>query len=172
MDFFDVVNARHSMRKYSSIPVEESKLQQILETANKAPSAGNLQGYEIYVIRKPELRKQLSAASWDQESLLEAPLVLVFCAHPARSEEQYGERGVDLYAVQDATIACAYSTLAVTALGLCCVWVGAFEPDAVRKTLGAPDGQTPVVMLPIGYPGKETQVRPRRALKDLVHEVK
>lgn len=172
MDFFDVVNARHSMRKYSSTPVEENKLQQILEVANKAPSAGNLQGYEIYIVRKPEQRKLLSSASWDQESLVEAPVVLVFCAHPARSEEKYGERGVTLYAVQDATIACAYATLAATALGLCCVWVGAFDPEPVRKIIGALDGQIPVAMLPLGYPGKETQVRPRRALKDLVHEVK
>jgi nitroreductase len=104
--------------------------------------------------------------------LLEAPVVLVFCAHPARSEEKYAERGVTLYSVQDATIACAYATLAATALGLCCVWVGAFDPDKVRKIIGAPDGQIPVSMLPLGYPGKELQVRPRRLLKEIVHEVK
>lgn len=172
MDFFDVVNARHSMRKYASTPVEENKLQQVLETANKAPSAGNLQGYEIYVVRNAEQRKLLSSASWDQESLLEAPVVLVFCAHPARSEEKYAERGVTLYAVQDATIACAYATLAATALGLSSVWVGAFDPEPVRQIIGAPDGQIPVAILPLGYPGKELRVRPRRALKEIVHEVK
>ena len=171
MDFFEVVNVRCSMRHYLSTPVEEGKLHQILQAANRAPSAGNLQGYEIYVVRKPEQHKQLSRASWDQESLLEAPVVLVFCANPARSEEKYAERGVTLYSVQDATIACAYAGLAATALGLCCVWVGAFDPEQVGRVIAVPKGQVPVAMLPLGYPGKELQSRPRRALKDLVHEV-
>jgi len=172
MDFFEVVNARNSMRKYSESPVEEKKLEQILQTVNKAPSAGNLQGYEIYVVRKLDQRRALSKAAWDQESLLEAPVVLVFCAHPARSAEKYGERGVTLYSIQDATIACAYATLAATALGLACVWVGAFDPEQIHKIIEAPDGQIPVAMLPLGYPGKETQTRPRRPIKDLVHELK
>ena len=39
--------------------------------------------------------------------LEQAPLALVFCAHPARSAQKYGQRGTTLYCVQDATIACA-----------------------------------------------------------------
>ena len=50
MDFFDVVEKRHSMRRYTDTPVEEEKLQQILATINRAPSAGDLQGYEVYIV--------------------------------------------------------------------------------------------------------------------------
>jgi len=170
MDFFKMVDDRRSMRKYAETPVEEEKLHKILETANKAPSAGNLQAYEIYVVHNLERRQALVIASWDQGFLAEAPVVLIFCAHPARSQEKYSERGVGLYCIQDATIACTFAMLAAKALGLDTVWVGAFDEAQVSKIAHIPSDLRPVVMLPIGYAGREPSVRPRRALGDLVHE--
>ncbi len=170
MDFFKTVEDRRSMRKYAGTPVEEEKLHKILETANKAPSAGNQQGYEIYVVRKLEQRQALVKAAWDQEFLAEAPVVLVFCADPARSAVKYGERGATLYSIQDATIACTYSQLAAKAQGLDTVWVGAFDEAAVSAIAHIPSRLRPVVMLPIGYAGKVPSARPRRELSDLVHE--
>jgi nitroreductase len=96
MDFFKLVDDRRSMRKYAGTAVEKDKLHKILATANKAPSAGNLQAYEIYVVQNLEDRQALVKASWDQAFLAEAPVVLIFCAHPARNEEKYGERGTGL----------------------------------------------------------------------------
>jgi nitroreductase len=172
MDFFKTVEDRHSMRKYAEQPVEEFKLQKILETANKAPSAGNLQGYEIYIVRKLELRQALVKAAWDQEFLAEAPVVLIFCANPGRSEVKYGERGGSLYSIQDTTIACTYAQLAAKAQGLDTVWVGAFDEKEVSALLQLSPGLRPVAMLPIGYAGKEPRPRPRRELRDLIHETK
>ena len=171
MEFFTIVEDRRSMRKYAEIPVEEEKLQKIFETANKAPSAGNLQGYEIYVVRKLEHRQALVKAAWDQEFLAEAPVVLIFCANPARSAERYNERGIQLYCIQDATIACAFAVLAAKAQGLDTVWVGAFNETEVSGIAHIPSNLRPVAMLPIGYAGKEPTVRPRRELSDLIHEV-
>jgi nitroreductase len=170
MDFFKTVEDRHSMRKYAETPVEDEKLHKILETANKAPSAGNLQGYEIYVVRELEQRQALVKASWDQGFLAEAPVVLIFCANPTRSAVKYGERGATLYSIQDATIACTFSQLAAKALGLDTVWVGAFDEAAVSEIVHLPSDLRPVAMLPIGYAGKVPSVRPRRELRDLVHQ--
>ena len=171
MEFFKIVEERRSMRRYAATPVEEGKLHRILETANKAPSAGNLQGYEIYVVRKIEQRQALVKAAWDQEFLSEAPVVLIFCANPERSEVKYGDRGATLYSIQDATIACTYAQLAAKAQGLDSVWVGAFDEKAVSDMFHIPSNLRPVVMLPIGYAGKVPSLRPRRDLRDLVHEV-
>ena len=170
MDFFKLVDERHSMRKYADTLVDEEKLQKILETANKAPSAGNMQGYEIYLVRSLEQRQALVKAAGDQEFLAEAPVVLVFCTNPSRLVERYQERGSSLYCIQDATIACAFSMLAAKALGLDSVWVGAFDEEAVRKIAHIPDNLRPIAMLPVGYAGKEPGVRPRRELNDLIHE--
>ena len=171
MEFFEVVHARHSVRAYTDMPVEGEKLGRILDAANHAPSAGNLQGYEIYLVTQTEHRAALVRAALDQEFIAQAPLALVFCAHTARSAVWYEQRGIQLYCIQDATIACAYAQLAATALDLASVWVGAFDEEAVRQIIGAPEGHRPIIILPIGYPAKEPRLRPRRELSDLVHEV-
>lgn len=170
MEFFRLIEERHSMRSYSPAPVEAQKLQSILAAANRAPSAGNKQGYEIYVVRKLEQRQSLVKAAGDQEFLAEAPLVLIFCTNPARLEEWYQERGIQLYAIQDATIACAFAMLAASDLGLSTVWVGAFDERSVRKVANIPSELRPVALLPIGYAANAPRITPRRELGDLVHE--
>lgn len=170
MDFFDVVRSRRSVRGYSDMGIEQAKLQQLLEAANRAPSAGNLQAYEIVVVRDPQRRRALVRACGDQWFVGKAPVVLVFFAHPARSAPRYRERGESLYAVQDATIACTYAMLAATALGLGSVWVGAFNEAQVRAPLDVPEGWLPVAILPIGYPAERPPAPSRRSLSDLVLE--
>lgn len=171
MEFIDVVHERRSTRVFSDQPVEQEKLDQILDATNAAPSAGNMQAYEIYLVRDAATRQALAKAAYDQEFINQAPIVLVFCTHPERNQARYGRRGERLYAVQDATIACTVAMLAARDLGLGSVWVGAFNDDGVYQAIGSPSGQTPVAVLPIGYPAGWPGARPRRALKDLVHEI-
>lgn len=172
MDFFQLIEERRSMRKYADKPVEEAKLIHVLEAADRAPSGGNLQAYEIYIVRKLKTRQALVKAALEQLFLAEAPLILVFCVNPQLSAVKYGERGATLYAIQDATIACSYAQLAAKAQGLDTVWVGAFDEAAVSEILHLPTEQRPIAMLPIGYAGREPGPRPRRGYKNLVHEVK
>lgn len=171
MDFTDVVNLRCSIRAYADKPIEEEVLQKILEVANRAPSAGNLQAYEIYVVSDRALKIALAKAAYNQDFVSSAPVVLVFCANPRRSEWRYGQRGARLYCVQDATIACTCAMLAATDLGLGSVWVGAFDDEIVHNLLGAEKDLIPVAILPIGYPAEEPTHRPRRELRDIVHWV-
>lgn len=172
MDFFETVRARQSVRVFDPRPVEEEKLRAILEAANAAPSAGNRQAYDIYVVRDPSRRAALRKAALDQPYVGSAPVALVFCADPARSAERYGERGARRYSLQDATIACTFAMLAATAQGLASVWVGAFDDEGVRQAIGAPAGQLPVAILPVGYGMEKPAPRPRRRLSDLVHQVR
>ena len=172
MDVFEVFKKRRSMRAYTDQPVEAEKLQAILEAINLAPSAGNLQGYEVFVVYSTPMRKAIAAAAYNQEFIVQAPVALVFCANPARSIGRYGERGRDLYCVQDATIACTYACLAAVALGLASVWVGAFDEEGVRQAIGVGKELRPVAVLPIGYGARTPDARPRRKLADLVHELR
>jgi nitroreductase len=172
MEFFDVIKNRHSIRTFSDQPVEDEKLQQILELANLAPSAGNLQAYEIYVVTDAKKRDGLSCAALAQEYVAVAPVALVFCTHPELTEGRYTERGTRLYTVQDATIACSFAMLAATNLGLGSVWVGTFDEKVVRLIIGAPDSQVPVVILAIGYAAEFPEQHPRRPLDQIAHWVK
>lgn len=169
MEFFELVQERCSVRAFQARTVPDDVLRKILEAANRAPSAGNLQAYEIYVLTQPQARAQVARAALDQSFIAQAPVVLVFCAHPARSERRYRERGVRLYALQDATIACSFAMLAGTALGLGSVWVGAFDDEGVRRAIGAPRGHLPVAILPLGYAAERPFASARRSLDDLVH---
>ena len=169
MKFFDVVKKRRSIRTFLPATIAEDELRRILEAANAAPSAGNLQSYEIYVVKEKRRRESLARAAHEQLFVACAPVSLVFCTHAARSEERYGKRAERLYAVQDATIACTFAMLAATAQGLATVWVGAFEAEDVRRVIGAPPGIVPVAILPVGRAADVPEAPARRGLEELVH---
>jgi len=170
MNFMELVQARRSVRAFADRRVEPDKLRAVLEAANQAPSAGNLQAYEIYQVTEPRVRAALARAA-DQSFIAESPVTLVFCANPGRAARKYGARGRDLYALQDATIAAAYAQLAATELDLATVWVGAFDTAAVSAALRAPGDWVPVAILPLGYADELPSASSRRSLDDLVHEL-
>ena len=99
MDFFEVLRQRRSIRAFEDRAVEPDKLQQILEAANAAPTAGNLQAFEIIVVSDPALKSGLRKSALNQEALTRAPLDLVFLQDPPRSAATYGTRGTQLYAL-------------------------------------------------------------------------
>lgn len=168
MEFSELVKVRRSVRAFQSRPVEGDKIQKILERTVLAPSAGNLQAYQIYQVTSPRVRAALARAA-DQSFIAEAPVALVFFANPGRSARKYGARGRELYALQDATIAATYAMLAVTDLGLATVWVGAFDDTGVTAAVGAPGDWVPVAILPIGYAAEVPAATTRRPLSEVVH---
>lgn len=169
-DFFETVRHRHSVRHYQSdLPVEPEKLHAILETACAAPSAGDLQAYRVFVVTNADTRHALAHAAGDQGCIDEAPVCLVFCTDPERSAEQYGDRGRHLYALQDTTIAAAYTQLAVVAAGMASIWIGHFDEPLVKKTLNIDEPLSPIAMLSLGYPAELPQPTPRRRIDDVVH---
>ncbi|MCD6547004.1 MAG: nitroreductase family protein [Nanoarchaeota archaeon] len=169
MEFFDVLKNRHSIRSFKQKEIEEDKLKKIIEAAISAPSAGNLQSYDIVVVKNPFNKERIAQASLNQDFIAEAPVVLIFLANKKRASK-YGKRGKELYCVQDATIAAAYSQLAAVDLGLSSVWIGAFDEEKIRKIIKAPDYAIPVAILPIGYPAEEPYKTQRR--KDVIHDEK
>ncbi|MCX7819926.1 MAG: nitroreductase family protein [Kiritimatiellae bacterium] len=170
MDLFEVFAQRRSVRRFRPEAVPPALLTQVLEAARQAPSAGNRQAFEIVIIRSRSRRVALARAAFEQWFISEAPVVLVFLAAPARNCDRYGQRGAELYAVQDATIACAHAHLAAAALGLGSCWIGAFDERTVAELVGARNRERPVAVLPIGWPAEEPVSPPRRPLADLLHE--
>ncbi len=170
MDFFEVITARQSIRAYRPIRVERIDLERILTAANTAPSAGNLQAYQIVVVQGAATRSALAAAAHGQEFLAQARVVLAFLADPQRSSARYAARGERLFCIQDATIAACHAQLAAAALGLGSCWVGAFDDRRVAHVLDAPTQLRPVCLLAIGYAAERPAYSSRKNLTDLVHE--
>ncbi len=167
MDFFETVEKRVYVREFEEDPVPREHVERILEAVRLAPSAGNLQAYEVHVVTRDAVRRELAEACYGQDFVAQAPVVLVFSALPEESGREYGERGRRLYAVQDATIAAAYAQLAATALGYGSVWVGAFSPSRVKELVKA--GGTPVAVIPIGVPAENPE-RPKRKTPEELFE--
>ncbi|MEI7633951.1 MAG: nitroreductase family protein [bacterium] len=170
MKFFDVLNERRSTRAYKQAPVPEESLKKILEAAVSAPSAGNLQAYEMVIIRDRTGLTRLARTASRQAFMENAPLAIVFLANPQRNRPTFGERADELLAAQDATIACAYAELAAAALGLGACWIGDFDEEEVRAVTGAPEEWKPVAIMPLGYTVEKAPSRNRRPLNTIVHE--
>jgi nitroreductase len=142
---------RRSVRAYRPDPIEKEKIEEILAAAHSAPSAGNLKARKIIVVEEEGQKRKLAEASFGQSFVAEAPLVLVFAALPEISAEKYGQRGKNLYALQDATIAASFAWLQAVDLELSACWVGAFDENEVREILNLSEKEMPIAVLPIGY---------------------
>lgn len=142
----------------------------ILNVAIKGPSAGNLQSYQIFIVDKKTEKEKLAEAAHGQNYILEAPIVMIFCADPIRCSMEYGSRGEQLFSIQDATIACAYSQIAVHELGLSSVWIGSFNEEKVQGILKL-ENIKPVAILPIGFANEIPQITTRRSIDQIVHKI-
>jgi len=164
MEFFELINKRYSVRAYQSKPVEEEKLQKILEAAKLAPTAANRQPFKVIVIHtdgKDAELKRIYRRDWFSH----APLVICVCA--VQSEGWTRMDGKN-YSEVDATIVMDHLILAAADLGLGTCWIAAFDPDAAREALNLPDDVEPVAFTPLGYPADNWKPKTRKPLTEIV----
>ena len=168
MNVLEAIQARQSIRAYQPRDLEAAHLETILQAANQAASAANLQAYQVYVVRNQAMKDALAAAAAGQKFLATAPVVLVFATDPARSAAKFGPRGERVYAMQDACAAVCNAMLAAVELGLGTCWVDAVDEAAASRAIHLPASQRAAILLPIGYPAETPPRTTRRALSDLV----
>lgn len=170
MDFWEVVQARYSVREFDpDVDVSAEEVERLLWAATRAPSAGNRQPWHFAVVRDAKVRRGLAAAAYDQTFVADAPVVIVVCADADQSAGRYGDRGRTLYVLQDTAAATEHILLAAFALGLGGCWVGAFDEGRASQVLQLNPRLRPVAILPIGRRGAEPGTRTaRRALPDVV----
>jgi nitroreductase len=167
-EFYEFLANRSSIRSYSDDPLDEQSMAYILSCASTAPSAGNLESWDVVIVTDPERRAELAEAALDQAHVLDAGAVFVVCANYVRAMSRYGDRGI-LYALCDASIACTYMMLAAHARGLASCWTGAFDDDDVRTVLDLPQHIRPVALLTIGSGEQTSGMTPRLPVEEHVH---
>jgi nitroreductase len=168
-EFLQFLKMRRSIREYSGEEITDGEVAYILNCAGTAPSAGNLEAWDVVVVTDNETKNDLSTAVFDQPHVGRAAVVLVVCANYIRSMSRYGERGI-LYAVQDATIACTYMMLAAEAEQLSSCWVGAMDEGDVREILGLPAHIRPIALLCLGKGYKNRTFTDRIAIDEHIHQ--
>jgi len=165
MNVFEAIRTRRSIRRYQNKPIEEEKLQQILEAGRLAPSSANRQEWRFVVARDAETRMRLMSAAKNQPFVGQAPVVVACCAQTDRHVMTCGEL---CYSI-DVAIAIDHMTLAAWELGLGTCWIGAFFADQVREILGIPEDVPVVELLTLGYPESVPPSTDRLPLEKIVH---
>ena len=165
MDVIDAINTRRSVRKYTTHPVEWDHVLYLLEAAQMAPSAGNLQNWRLILVTDPDKRLKIAEACLQQYWVATAPLIILVFTLPDRMDRYYGERGAGLYSHQGAGAAIQNMLLVSRDLGLGSCWVGAFDDAMIRRIAGAPEDATPQAVLTFGYADEKPEVPTRYDLK-------
>ena len=152
MQVIEAINKRSSVRCFSERIPQEQQIDELLEAAIRAPNAGNLQPWFFTVVWNRDIKKQLAGAALGQKHVEDAPVVVVISVSPEFSGRQYGDRGRQLYCIQDGAAAAENLLLAAVEKDLGGCWVGAFDERKVARIIDAPSGYRPIIMVPLGYP--------------------
>jgi len=165
MEAFEAIYTRRSVRKYTSQPVSEELVQELLEAAMHAPSAGNEQPWHFVVIRDRQTLDAIPAFHPYAAMIRQTSVAILVCGEPAL--EKYNGRWM-----LDCSAATQNILLAARARGLGTVWVGIYPEAArmagIRKLLSIPEDITPCSLIPVGYPAEEVP-QPNRFNVSRVH---
>lgn len=172
---------RTSIRKYAERPVEDTLLNRLLEEAEHTQTMGNLQLYSVVVTRSKDMKEKLSPAHFGQPMVMQAPVVLTFCADYYRTTEwalqRKGHPGYDNFlsyqnAATDALLFCQrFCDLAEAAgLGLCFLGTTVYQPQAIIEALQLPKLVMPVATITLGWPDEQPPVSERLPLSAIRHD--
>jgi nitroreductase len=180
MSVIETIHQHRSIRKYKSDPIPDELLKTILEAGIRASSSGNMQTYSIIVTQDKNLREQLCKAHFEQNMVLEAPILLTFCAdfHRMRqwlrisnAPDNFDNFMSFMIAAIDAILVSQNVALAAESegLGICYLGSTLANCDQVGRILELPDNVVSVVGFSLGYPDEDPALRDRLPLDGLVH---
>jgi nitroreductase len=173
----DLIKERFSVRKYQDKPVEQEKLDLILEAARLAPSASNSQPWHFYVVRDKGKIKALSRDMPLRSSIVinsfiaQAPVVIVATAGPISLLYKIASYIVNKrWYYMDVAIALEHMALTAWEQGIGSCWIGWFDEKKVKALLDIPHDQEVVAMLTLGYPkdGRLPFPKHRKKLAEIV----
>lgn len=146
-----------------------------------ASSSGNLNPVSIVLTRDPERKQKLFELHSQQPMILEAPLVVTFCADWFRTRVWLKRRGArdnfDNFigyhvAAFDAMIVAQNAVLGFQSrgLGICYMGTTLFSIGEIAALLELPDTCLPVTTIVVGCPAEDPAKRDRLPTSALIHE--
>lgn len=163
--FFELIEKRRSIRRFTAEPIESEKIERLKEAALRAPSSRGLNPWEFIFVTDRGLLEELSRSKPHGSSFISnAALGVVVCVDPKRS---------DVW-VEDASIATIYLHLAAEHLGLGSCWIqirkrmhadNITAEAFITKTLNIPSHLAVEAMVAIGYPAEKKSPHERGTLQ-------
>ncbi len=187
-----LIRRRPMCRNFLPDRLPEGLVPELLDRARRAPSAGNTQAVEFWVVSEPEQYWGLTLeperrVGFRWPGLLVAPVLVVVVTEPDRYVRRYCEPdkvrtglgdGTEAWSVPywwvDAGMAVHSLLLDASVAGLGACFFGVFEHEAaVSAGLGIPEGRRVVGTVALGYSAGDRPTlsasRPRRPLDEVVH---
>ena len=172
---------RRTIRKYTSAPVDQKLLTDLLRMACRASTTGNMQVYSIIITRDPAMKNELAPSHFNQKMVTEAPVVLTFCADFNRFSKWCRERnanpGYDNFlsfftAAIDALLVAQTFCIAAEAegLGVCYLGTTTYTADKIIETLKLPSGVVPITTVTAGWPAEKPDQVDRLPLEAVIHK--
>lgn len=169
-----------SIRQYKSTPVPDNILERILEAGLRASTTGNMQVYSIVITKDEEKKKKLWESHFKQDMVLQAPVLLTFCADFNRfnkwCEFRKAKPGYDNFlsfftAAIDALLVAQNVVLAAESerLGICYLGTTTYMAGNIIDILELPKGVVPVTAITVGYPDEDPAPVDRLPLKGIIH---
>lgn len=178
--FSDVLLDRRTIRKYSSEPVDDKLLNDILTMGTRASTTGNMQLYSIIITRNEAKRRELSPFHFNQKMITESPVVLTFCAdfnrfnrwcHIRNAEPGYDNFLSFMTAATDAFLVAQTVCIAAESngLGICYLGTTIYNAHKIIDALKLPKGVVPVTTVTLGWPAEKPEQVDRLPLEAIIH---
>lgn len=149
MEFNKLCLTRESVRDYSSRPVEQEKLDAVLEAARLAPTACNKQPFKFFVLKSEEALAKAAESAARFAWVKSAPVVILGCID--HSQEWVRRYDGKQHGIVDISIASEHICLAAAEQGLGTCWICSFDTALCAQIFGLPENLEPAVIIPIGY---------------------
>jgi nitroreductase len=177
----DTLLNRRTIRKYSSKPVEDKLLNEILKKGCRASTTGNMQLYSIIITRDADRKKELAPFHFNQKMITEAPVVLTFCADFNRFNKWCTESNADpgynnflsfFTAAIDALLVAQTVCIAAEeeGMGICYLGTTTYMAHKIIEFLNIPKGVVPVTTITLGWPDEKPEQVDRLPLEAVIHQ--
>ncbi len=175
-------NSHRSIREYKPDPVDLALVDAVLaEAVAGGSSSGNLNSVSVVLTRERANRERLYELHYRQDMVLQAPLVITFCADFFRTRQWLALRGArDNFnnfigwhtAAFDAMIVAQNACLGFEArgLGICYMGTTMFRITEIAEFLQLPETVAPVTTIVVGWPAEDPPKRDRLPLTSFMHE--
>ena len=174
MDFLELAKNRYSERFFDSRPVEQEKLDRILEAGRVVPTACNYQPQHFYVIRSAQGLQTLRQVTHFHYNV---PVMILVCYDAREVWRNPGDRYYRDYnsGEQDASLAATTMMYEAEELGVHTIWIRGFDSKTVADAYGLPEHMIPVMMLGLGYPSEKAKANAwhyrRKPIENFVDEL-